>query len=186
MLTVKTDQTGRMSRLIRVFTVRTGHFVYHSAAHFIHNITGSIVHCTWNSHEIMHVHWKDHKSHNAKIPFLMTLLEHTMQGDICPTVILRNCACVKQVQIGWKLVFGYKVQRQQIHHTGWFSTNQDTGWPLDMYRSVGRISPCIVCRSRMKRKTNRMYIFLSKVVYLYCIIYTMQVINGILQRYIEN
>ena len=103
-----------------------------------------------------------------------------------------NCACVKQVLIGWKLIFGYKVQRQQVHRTveQFFSTNLNPGyrmspsvwlvesdstvrriccrwalypkinfqpiriclmhtqirreWPLDMYHSVGHVSPCIV------------------------------------------
>ena len=43
--------------------------------------------------------------------------KHVQLNDTCPTVIPRNCACVKQVLIGWKLIFGYKVQQQLIHRT---------------------------------------------------------------------
>ena len=61
--------------------------------------------------------------------------ENTMQGNTRPMVIPRNCAWVKQVLIGWKLIFGYKVQWQQIHRTvEWFSTYQNPGY---------RMSPCI-------------------------------------------
>ena len=50
------------------------------------------------------------------------------RNDTCPTVIPRICACVKQVLIGWNLIFGYKVQRQQIHRrVERFSTNQTLG-----------------------------------------------------------
>ena len=53
---------------------------------------------------------------------------HIQRNDTCPTVIPRICACVKQVLIGWKLIIGYKVQRQQIHRTmERFSTNQTLG-----------------------------------------------------------
>ena len=31
---------------------------------------------------------------------------HVQWNDTCPTVIPRNCACVKPVLIGWKLIFG--------------------------------------------------------------------------------
>ena len=31
---------------------------------------------------------------------------HVQRNDSCPTVILPNCACVKQVLSGWKLIFG--------------------------------------------------------------------------------
>ena len=51
---------------------------------------------------------------------------HVQRNDTCPAVIPRIFACVKQVLIDWKLFFGYKVQRQQIHGTvERFSTNQD-------------------------------------------------------------
>ena len=56
---------------------------------------------------------------------------HVQRNDTCPRVIPRNCACVKQVLIGWKLIFGYKVQWQQIHHTmEQFSTNQNPGYRM--------------------------------------------------------
>ena len=42
---------------------------------------------------------------------------HVQWNDTCPTVIPRICMCIKQVLIGWKLIFGYKVQWQQIHRT---------------------------------------------------------------------
>ena len=51
-------------------------------------------------------------------------LRHTMQGDTCPTVILQICACVKQVLIGWKLIFGYMIQRQLIHRTMIFNQSE--------------------------------------------------------------
>ena len=42
--------------------------------------------------------------------------------------ILQLCVCIKQVWMGWKLIFKYKVQLQQIHRTvEWFSTNQTLG-----------------------------------------------------------
>ena len=38
------------------------------------------------------------------------------------------CMCVKQILIGWRLIFEYKVQWQQIHRTvEQFSTNQSLG-----------------------------------------------------------
>ena len=53
---------------------------------------------------------------------------YVQRNDTCPTVIPRIWACVKQVLIGWKLIFGYKVQRQWIHRTvERFSTNQTLG-----------------------------------------------------------
>ena len=56
---------------------------------------------------------------------------HILQNDTCPTVIPQNCACVKQVLIGWKLIFGYTVQRQQIHRTvEQFSTNRNPGYRM--------------------------------------------------------
>ena len=56
---------------------------------------------------------------------------HVQRNDTCPTVIPRNCACVKQVMIVWKLIFGYNVQRQQIHLTvERFSTNPNPGYRL--------------------------------------------------------
>ena len=35
----------------------------------------------------------------------------------CPTVIPQICACGKQILTGWKLIFGYMAQWQQIHRT---------------------------------------------------------------------
>ena len=115
-----------------------------------------------------------------------------MQGDTCPTVIPWICMCIKQVLIGWKLIFGYNVQWQQMCTVEQFSTNQTPGdilypgfwlvkncslchvpaatgpciqnstfnqselvkgmrnfaeWPLDMYHSVGHVTPFTVWNS---------------------------------------
>ena len=48
--------------------------------------------------------------------------------------------CVKQVLTGWKLIFGYKVQRQQIRRTvEWFLTNQNPG-----YRKSPSVWTCLM------------------------------------------
>ena len=87
-----------------------------------------------------------------------------MQGDTCPTewhmstVIPQNCACVKQVLIGWKLIFWYKVQWQQIHRTvEQFSTNQMLGdilypgfWLVENCSTVR----CICCHWTLIPKIN--------------------------------
>ena len=53
---------------------------------------------------------------------------HVQQNDTCPIVISRICVRIKQVLIGWKLIFGYEVQWQQIHRkVEWFLTNQTLG-----------------------------------------------------------
>ena len=74
------------------------------------------------------------QEHMQLIVFHLSILckaIHIQRNDTCPTVILRNCACVKQVLIGWKLIFGYKAQWQQIHHTvERFSTNQNPGYRM--------------------------------------------------------
>ena len=75
---------------------------------------------------------------------------HVQRNNTCQTVIPRNCTCVKQVLIGWKLFFGYKVQRQQIHRTvERFSTNYNpehrmspSVWLVDNRSNVR----CICCR----------------------------------------
>ena len=44
---------------------------------------------------------------------------HVQRNDTCPTVIPRICACVKQVLIVSKLIFGYKDFRPiRIQDTG--------------------------------------------------------------------
>ena len=83
---------------------------------------------------------------------------HVQQNDTCPTVTLRNCACVKQVLIGRKLSFGFKVQRQQIHCTvEWFSNNQNPGyrispslWLVENHSTVW----CICCSWTFYPKVN--------------------------------
>ena len=70
---------------------------------------------------------------------------HVQRNDTCPTVIPRNSACVKHVLIGWKLIFGYRVQRQQMHHTvEWFSTNQNPGYRMSPSSWLIHVLPCIV------------------------------------------
>ena len=85
-------------------------------------------------------------------------MTHVQQNDTCPTVIPENCAGVKQVLIGWKLIFGYKVQRQQIHHTvERFSTNQNPGYRMSpsiwMIENRSTVR-CICCRWTLYPKIN--------------------------------
>ena len=42
---------------------------------------------------------------------------HNQRNDTYPTVIPQICACISQVLIGWKFIFGYMVQWQQIYLT---------------------------------------------------------------------
>ena len=42
---------------------------------------------------------------------------YVQRKDTCPTFIPWICTCVKQILIGWKLIFRYMVQWQQIHRT---------------------------------------------------------------------
>ena len=64
---------------------------------------------------------------------LCILIQHITQGHTCPTewyspTVIQQCACAEQFLIGWKLIFGYKVEWQQIHHTmEQFSTNLTLG-----------------------------------------------------------
>ena len=71
-------------------------------------------------------------------------------GMIHVQELFREIACgLKQVLICWKLIFGYKVHWQQIHHTAeWFSTNQNPGY---------RMSPSVRKRNSItkKKKTIR-------------------------------
>ena len=91
---------------------------------------------------------------------LITLCKaiHVQWNDTCPTVIPRICVCIKQVLLGWKLIFGYKVQWQQIHRTvEWFSTNQTLGdflypgfWLVENRCTVW----CICCHWTLYPKIN--------------------------------
>ena len=67
------------------------------------------------------------KQHSILPEFWFLLLTHYARRYMPNGIILAHnslCACVKQVLIGWKLIFGYKVQGQRIHRTvERFSTN---------------------------------------------------------------
>ena len=84
---------------------------------------------------------------------------HVERNDTCPTVIPRICTCVK-VLIGWKLIFGYKVQLQQIHGTvERFSINQNPGYISFHGMTVGHISfrwTCIALHSVGKQTLKQL------------------------------
>ena len=67
---------------------------------------------------------------------------YVQRKDTCPAVIPRICACVKQILIGWKLVFGYMVQWQyscsDTSHSG-----RPTNNSLSLYDVSAATGPCI-------------------------------------------
>ena len=83
---------------------------------------------------------------------------HVQWNDTWPAVILQNCTCVKQVLIVRKLIFGYKVQQQQIHHkVERFLTNQNSGYKVSptVYLVENRSTVrCICCRWTLYPKIN--------------------------------
>ena len=128
-----------------------------------------------------------------------------MSSGMIPTVILQICACVKQVLIGWKLIFWYKIQWQQIHHTmERFSTSQMLGdilypgfWLVENHSTVMYLLPLdLVSKSQPSINQNR-HNFVEWVLAMYhcigcvspCIVWNFRVqgvcswqIKGYLQR----
>ena len=87
-----------------------------------------------------------------------TLYKVNSNGMIHVQLSLWNCACVKQVLIGWTLIFAYKVQWQQIHRTvEQFSTNQNPGYtmsPSVWLVENCSIAGCICCHWTLYPKIN--------------------------------